>query len=108
MSWDGIERRTKPRHEEQYDLDMTWQNAFYSMRREIHAHIERNEAVERLHAGRYLALDAKIDELMMVKEQFTGAFRVVAWLGAGALSLLSFVITFWDKIVEFFFTHHKP
>jgi regulation of enolase protein 1 (concanavalin A-like superfamily) len=41
MVWDGVDRRSRVRDE--HDLDFTWQDAFYSMRRDIASHLEKED-----------------------------------------------------------------
>jgi hypothetical protein len=100
MTWDGMnDRRSRPR--DKNDLDFTWQDAFFSMRREFHEHVAHNAEQERVRLEHYEKLDAKMDDMLIIKNQITGGVRVIALLGAGLLSVISFLATFWDQIMSF-------
>ena len=101
-SWAGEERRSRPRSGDKYDLDMTWQDAWYSMRREIRSHIDQADEQKERHEAQFAALDAKMDDILILKTQVAMVIRVFSWLGAGVLSVLAFVFNFWDQIVSFF------
>ena len=98
MSWDGVDRRQFSREDQIANLDMTWQDAWYSMRRELAA-VER-ELTELLdpETGRFTLLERDIKSILKLSEQFKGAIRLLTMMGG----LFALVVTSWDTLKSWF------
>jgi hypothetical protein len=107
--WDGTERRTRKRDEK--DLDFTWQSAFYSMRRDISAHLakedDNSKDIATIKAdlksifdpdyGRFSRLEKNVEALLDQSATAKGSLRTAGFLGSGLFA----VAIGWDSIVSF-------
>jgi hypothetical protein len=109
MTWAGEERRSRVRDE--HDLDFTWQDAFYSMRREISTHLGKEDSnaadISTIKAdlksifdpdyGRFTRLEKNVEKLLDQSATAKGSLRTAGFLGSG---LFAIAIS-WDSIVGF-------